>query len=202
MCEYLIKDCVKKFPLEICPLCNERVLPVDPTVGEVLFENYFNQRICGFACCATTWSYFEKRNFLLSPPQCGVTVGIWGNVFRIAIDWNYVFPACISVQSTFYFSFQMYLIRKKITVNYNSFFYSRKERLFNSANGVQWFWTLWICNGIFIVIADWCWQKIPSRESLLWPFVPLFLSQQIYEDSTIYRFGCRMCWTLIRSNSL
>ncbi|XP_035825482.1 uncharacterized protein LOC101862840 [Aplysia californica] len=31
VCEYIIRDCVKKFPLEICPLCNERVLPVDPS---------------------------------------------------------------------------------------------------------------------------------------------------------------------------
>merc|ERR1712062_320032 len=31
VCDYLIKDCVKKLPLESCPLCNERVLPSEPS---------------------------------------------------------------------------------------------------------------------------------------------------------------------------
>ena len=32
VCEYLIKECIKRYAKETCPLCNERVLPQNPEV--------------------------------------------------------------------------------------------------------------------------------------------------------------------------
>ncbi|KAK7108434.1 hypothetical protein V1264_016176 [Littorina saxatilis] len=32
VCEYLIRDCLKRYPLESCPLCKKQILPADPTV--------------------------------------------------------------------------------------------------------------------------------------------------------------------------
>ena len=37
VCEYLIKDCMKRYPLESCPLCKKQILPEDPTVSSTVF---------------------------------------------------------------------------------------------------------------------------------------------------------------------
>jgi len=65
VCEYLIKDCVKKFPLEICPLCNERVLPEDPTTETS--KRYRAEKVY----CGHLFHFFCLNKYMKTPPFAG-----------------------------------------------------------------------------------------------------------------------------------
>jgi len=67
VCEYLIKDCVKKFPQEVCPLCHVRVLPVDPstergTKGKDRVEKVYCGHMFHFLCL---------NKYMKTPPFAG-----------------------------------------------------------------------------------------------------------------------------------
>ena len=34
--EYLVNDCIRRYPTEVCPLCQQRTLPDNPEVGLVV----------------------------------------------------------------------------------------------------------------------------------------------------------------------
>ncbi|GFR62226.1 E3 ubiquitin protein ligase RIN2 [Elysia marginata] len=72
--EYVI-DCVQKYPLETCPLCNERALPVDPTNESATKGKHRVEKIyCGHLfhlICLT--KYMKKPPFSEGKfcPACG-----------------------------------------------------------------------------------------------------------------------------------
>ncbi|XP_078312740.1 uncharacterized protein LOC144619196 [Crassostrea virginica] len=64
VCEYLIKECIKRYAKETCPLCNERVLPQNPEDVTKLDKRKRIERVY----CGHLFHYFCLYKFMKSPP--------------------------------------------------------------------------------------------------------------------------------------
>ena len=48
--DFIVTDCVRRYPKEECPLCNERALPMDPSVCSYDLK-VSSVVVCGRVCC-------------------------------------------------------------------------------------------------------------------------------------------------------
>ena len=49
--DFIVTDCVRRYPKEECPLCNERALPMDPSVCNYVDLKVSAVVVCGRVCC-------------------------------------------------------------------------------------------------------------------------------------------------------
>ncbi|KAL5010314.1 hypothetical protein ScPMuIL_012619 [Solemya velum] len=65
VCEFLINDCIKKYPQEVCPVCTDRCLPTSP--GEKLSGGRQVERVY----CGHIFHHGCLRKYMKTPPFTG-----------------------------------------------------------------------------------------------------------------------------------